>query len=597
MKEKIIHTVTVHKKLFIFIVSSVVLAAAIVTTVLLYMNQHKNSAAAVTYRNYTVEKGDVTVGTSESGTVTLEQVAVSFPVDVTVDKTLVKPGYAVKTGDSLAQLNQNSITDGTAATRNKLAQAKLSLEQALADQTNKLKTAKLTYQTSIQNSAFAYTQESLTKSDLQNGITSAQKTLDDAKAQLAKYQSLQSSFAADYAKLNQIKGWRDDAKAQMTSFQTQLTDYENDHKSVLDKLDSLKSATDSAYAAYAYAKAQSGDISQAESDYETARDAYNNFYNFIKDTATAKSDLESKVSLYTAEYNNYSSSYDDYNNTFSTKYGATATADALDDKVTALQSQVKDAQSALDKAQKSYSNNVNQANQKLQGSLNDGQSAESTYNLTVEQLSQAVDTQQSSYDSLKRQLDDVNSAINGKGTLTAPCDGIIMVVNVTDGGSVKANEAVITIAKTSSVSMAVSLSEDDITNVKIGQQAQITLSAYEGQTFDAAVESISTSPARSGSASVSYTVTVKMTGTNTEQVLNGMSGEVTLIQKQKKNVLYVPDQVIKFENGVSSVLVKKQDGTQQKTTVTTGFSNGRYVEILSGLQEGDTVLAESAVVK
>lgn len=90
--------------------------------------------------------------------------------------------------------------------------------------------------------------------------------------------------------------------------------------------------------------------------------------------------------MYTAEYNNYSSAYDDFNETFTTKYGTTSTADALSDKVTSLQSDVKTAQYALEKAQKSSSDSLNKAEQARQSSVNDGSSAQSEYDLTVEQL-------------------------------------------------------------------------------------------------------------------------------------------------------------------------------------------------------------------
>ncbi len=597
MKEKFIGLFTSHKKLFILIASGVVLSAAILTTVLLYMNQNRKSTGAATYREYSATKGNVTVGTSESGTVVLDQVAVSFPVDATIDSVKVKPGYSVKTGDTLVKLNQGSITDGTLDSTTKLAQAKLSLQQALADQTNKLKSAKLTYQSSQSSAAYAFDTESLTKEELQNGVSDAAASLKQKQADLAKYQALQSSFTADYAKLTELKKWSDDSKAQLTSFQTQLTTYESDHKVLLDKLASLKAAVDSAYSDWVYAKSQSGDETTAYNAYTDASTVYKNYNTQIQSTAQGETDLKAKVSLYTAESANYSSVYDDYNQTFTDKYGANATASALSDKVTSLQSDVKTAQFALEKAQKSLPSSLNDAEQKLQSSLINGDSAQSTYDLTVAQLAQAVKTQQATYDSLKRQLDDVQSAINGDGTVTAPCNGVVVSVSYSDGSSVKADQAIVTIAKTSSVSMSVSLSEEDIADVTIGQQAQISLTSYENQTFDATVESISTSPARSGSASVTYTVTVKMTADNTAQVFTGMSGEVTLIKKQKKNVLYVPNQTITFQNGVSSVLVKSADGTNKKTTVTTGFSDGRYVEILSGLKEGDTVLAESAVVK
>jgi len=607
IKNKVFSLVQNHRKLCIIIASGAVLGVAVLTTVLLYLHQIKASQNTVNYREYTVEKGDVTVGTSESGTVALDEQTVSFPVDVTIDSVLVKVGYSVKDGESLVKLDQNSVTDGTLDSRTKLAEAKLSLEQALADQDSKLKTAKLTYEKSRSDAANAYTQEYLDKAQIQNDIASAKEDLKEKQDDLTKYLALQKSYPTDYAKLKQLKKWRDDTETTKSSYEDQLEQYEKDHKAALDGLSSLESAKNSAYSEWVLAKAQDDGEDEAETEYDAAKDAYNDYADYIASTVSAKEALETKVSLYTAEYENYSSAYDDYNETFRSKYGSSssssddsdtaASSDEIDSKVISLQNEVKTAQFALEKAQKSASGSIDEAEQTLQSSLIDGSGAEATYELTANQLAQAVSTQQETYDSLQRELDDVNSAINGDGVLTSPCDGIVVSVSYTDGSDVKAGEAIITIAKTSSVSMSVSLSEEDVTDLSIGQDAEITLTSYEGQTFAAAVESIAASPSRSGSASVTYAVTAKMTDSNTKKVFVGMSGEVEFIKKQKKDVLYVSGQSVTFEDGVSSVLVKNADGTTKKTTVTTGFSNGQYVEIVSGLQEGETVLVESAVTK
>lgn len=607
MKDKIRNLINNHKKMCIIIASGTVLGAAILTTVLLYVNQIKASQTTASYREYTVAKGDVTVGTSESGTVALDETTVSFPVDVTIDSVLVKVGYSVKTGESLVKLNQDSITDGTLDSRTKLAEAKLSLEQAVTDQESKLKTAKLTYETSRSAAANAYTEEYLTKAEIQNSIATAKADLKEKQDDLTKYLALQKSYPADNAKLTKLKKWRDDAKTTLTSYQDQLEEYKTDHKAALDGLSSLETAKNSAYSAWVLAKAQDDGEDTAKAEYDDAKDAYDDYADYIASTVTAKKSLESKVSLYTAEYNNYSTAYDNYNETFKDKYGSssssstdsdtTASSDELDSKVASLQSEVVTAQFNLEKAQKSSTGSINEAEQKLQSSLNDGSGAGSAYQLTVNQLAEAVSTQQETYDSLKRELDDVNSAINGDGILTSPCDGIVVSVSYTDGSDVKAGEAIVTIAKTSAVSISVSLSEEDVTDLSIGQNAEISLTSYEGQTFPATVESIAASPSRSGSASVTYAVTAKMTDPNTKKVFVGMSGEVEFIKKQKKDVLYVSDQAITFEDGISSVLLKSADGSTKKTTVTTGFSNGQYVEILSGLKEGDTVLVESTVTK
>lgn len=564
MKVKLKELFSAHKKLLVFIACGVVLSAAVITTVLLYMNQNKSMKQAAAYREYTVEKGDVTVGTTESGTATLEQVNVSFPVEATIDSVAVKPGYTVKSGDALVQLNQASISDGTADTRNKLAQAKLSLEQAISDQSNKLKTAQLTYETSKTKASNAYMQQELTKADIQNNINQASAALKAKQEELSSVQSLQSSFPADSAKLSSLGKNRDDAQSQQNSYQSQLTNYNMANKALFDKLDLLQSTQDAKYSALIYAKSQNSGVDAAQAEYDQAVKAYHDYAAYIKSYIDQRTSLESKVSAYAAQYQTASSDYNSYSQTFTQKYAAAPTAAALSAKIAALQADVKTAQYNLQKAQQTSQTSLTDAQQQLQNSLNTGNSAQSTYDLTVAQLAQAVETQQTTYDSLARQLQQVESAINGDGTITAPCDGVVVAVAYTGGSSVKAGQTIVTIAKTAAVSLSVALSEEDITDVSIGQQAQITLTSLENQKFDASVTSIATSPARTGSASVSYTVTVKMNADNTEKVYEGMSGEVTFIQKQKKDVLYVPNQAITFANGVSSVLVKSADGTQKR---------------------------------
>lgn len=598
MKAKISSIFKEHKKLVLFLACGLVLAAAILTTVLLWMNKNSGAQNTVAYREYTVEKGDVTVGTTESGSVALDQTPLSFPVDVKIASVKVQAGYTVKKGDTLVVLDQDSVADGTAETRTKLAQAKLSLEQALADQTSKLKAAQQTYESSKSKAAGAYTQQSQTKSDAQSAVTQAGDTLKSKQNELAQYQMLQSDFSKDFEQLNSLKASQDNAQAQQTEFQNQLNSYVSENKPLLDQLDTLKNAADSAYSSLVFAESQSGaDVAGAQSAYDKAKTAYENYAAYIKSTTDGEAQLESKVSQSGAEYQKCSASYNDYSQTFNQKYGNTNTAAQIASQIAALKSEVSAAQQSLQKAQQNAQSTQSAADQQLQNSLDAGSTAQSTLDLTTAQLKQAVETQQTSYDTLKHQLDDVESALSGDGVISAPCDGLVASVAYTDGSSVKAGQTIVTIAKTADVSMAVSLSEDDVADISIGQQAQMTLSSLENQTFDAAVVSIGASPVRTNSASVTYSVMVKMNAPNTEKVLEGMSGEVTFIQKQVKNVLYVPDQAVKFSNGISSVTVKNRDGTQKTVTVKTGFSNGRYVEILSGLQEGETVLAESAVVK
>ena len=70
---------------------------------------------------------------------------------------------------------------------------------------------------------------------------------------------------------------------------------------------------------------------------------------------------------------------------------------------------------------------------------------------------------------------------------------------------------------------------------------------------------------------------------------------MTFITRTTKEVLYISNRAVIRTGGKSYVKIKTEDGTIKTTEVTTGFSDGVNVEILSGLSEGDIVLIESKV--
>jgi HlyD family secretion protein len=147
----------------------------------------------------------------------------------------------------------------------------------------------------------------------------------------------------------------------------------------------------------------------------------------------------------------------------------------------------------------------------------------------------------------------------------------------------------------SDVYVPITISEEDILDISIGQEASVSMTAFPNQSFDAVVDTIAVEASRSGAATVSYTVTVRFREENDQNMYEGMSAEVTLLQHRVSDALYVSIQAVTNTNGQATVLKKGADGAGVVTNVTTGFSDGRYVEIRSGLNEGDIVLAESAV--
>ena len=218
--------------------------------------------------------------------------------------------------------------------------------------------------------------------------------------------------------------------------------------------------------------------------------------------------------------------------------------------------------------------------------------ADSQYSADVAGVDVSVDTAQDTLTDAKEALSEFEIFV-GDGTIYSDYDGTIMSVGYEAGDDLSTSTSIVTFADTDAVTMTVSVSEEDISEIAIGDEVMIELNAYEDQTFSGEVESIDTSVS-SGSSTISYNVTVKING-DVDGIYTDMTGNVTFIEKQVADVVYVSNKAIINEGTASYVKVKDSDGTIEKKEVTTGFSDGVNVEITEGLSEGETVLIESQV--
>jgi len=133
------------------------------------------------------------------------------------------------------------------------------------------------------------------------------------------------------------------------------------------------------------------------------------------------------------------------------------------------------------------------------------------------------------------------------------------------------------------------IDEVDASVVKVGQPARITLDAIKGKQFPGKVQRIA--PYVVDLEKQARTVEVEVTFTEIpkeENLLVGYSADIEIIHKVKENVLRIPTQNL-LEG--KKVMLYKADGKLEERIVTTGLANWQYTEILSGLQEGDQIVA------
>lgn len=194
-------------------------------------------------------------------------------------------------------------------------------------------------------------------------------------------------------------------------------------------------------------------------------------------------------------------------------------------------------------------------------------------------------------------------------TITAPMSGVVVGEPKPAGTmAVQGNSnptVIMRIADTSKKQIMAKIDETDIGNIKVGQDATFTVDTYTNQTFTAHVSKISqtdtsntwdtngtsssSSSSSSSSASVIYYY-VTLDVDDPDDVLRlGMTARVEINTAEKEDALVVPIAALKTNDNGSYVLRVNASGQTEQVPVTTGIYSDEYVEILSGLSEGDRV--------
>ena len=184
-------------------------------------------------------------------------------------------------------------------------------------------------------------------------------------------------------------------------------------------------------------------------------------------------------------------------------------------------------------------------------------------------------------------------------TITSPIKGTIVDKNYNAGETTEANQVLCTIYDLSYLTMTLSVDELDIASIEVGQSVSIVADAVEDTTYTGTVTKVSVAGTSSGSATT-YPVTIRID--ETDGLLPGMSVDATIELASAEDVLAIPSAAL---NRGDTVLVTADspsaaNGTLVESTtedgedyysveVTTSVSGDDYIEIVSGLQEGDTV--------
>ena len=177
----------------------------------------------------------------------------------------------------------------------------------------------------------------------------------------------------------------------------------------------------------------------------------------------------------------------------------------------------------------------------------------------------------------------------------APIDGTIILRNVEPGQTFTNQDAVLVMSDRLTVQAQVD--ETDIAAIQLRQKTHIVLDAYPRENISARVEKIAYD------AKTVNNVTTYIVDVLPEEIpsfmRSGMTANVTFDVKTKKDILILPSEAVKTKDG-RTVVERASSGGRAKSEeveVKTGITDGKRVEIVSGVSEGDVVLAPQFKIK
>jgi len=246
--------------------------------------------------------------------------------------------------------------------------------------------------------------------------------------------------------------------------------------------------------------------------------------------------------------------------------------------------------SSKNQAETSYDQSIDNQSSTYWNNLSSLQSAQSQIAITAENIKQA----ELVVEAVKIELESTDENLKDY-KLIAPYDGIVLSSDFRIGEQAGGSAMISVISD--ELIIKVTVSENDISKISEGNEVLITLDAYSGLELNGNIVKI-IPVTINDSGIVSFEILIEFETEEDVDIYYGLSSNASIITQKAEDVLYVPIQSVYKESGKSYVdlLISDQVDMEnisksiKKLEVTTGINDYLYIEVISGLKEGDTIV-------
>lgn len=215
--------------------------------------------------------------------------------------------------------------------------------------------------------------------------------------------------------------------------------------------------------------------------------------------------------------------------------------------------------------------------------------------LSGDDLTESIQSASESLRSAEISMQNLQDAMNNY-TITAPISGTIIEKDAKVGDAVKAGDTLCIVYDLSYLEMGINVDELQISSITVGQKVQITADAVPDKTYVGTVTRVSMKGTSNG-GTTTYPVTIRID--DTDGLRPGMNANAEIVVAEAKNALVVPNAAV--VRGSYVLVTKDSPSAANADTameapegfvyvpVKTGVSDDDYTQIVSGIQEGDTI--------
>lgn len=215
--------------------------------------------------------------------------------------------------------------------------------------------------------------------------------------------------------------------------------------------------------------------------------------------------------------------------------------------------------------------------------------------LSGDDLTESIQSASESLRSAEISMQNLQDTMNNY-TITAPISGTIIEKDAKVGDAVKTGDTLCIVYDLSYLEMSINVDELQISSISVGQKVQITADAVPDKTYVGTVTRVSMKGTANG-GTTTYPVSIRID--DTDGLRPGMNANAEIVVAEAKNALVVPNAAV--VRGSYVLVTKDSPSAANADTameapegfvyvpVKTGVSDDDYTQIVSGIQEGDTI--------